>query len=46
VPHKHRVLNKLVDTNNDGVVSDAELNSAIATLEKTKREKQRQQQQK
>jgi hypothetical protein len=46
VPHKHRVLNKLVDTNNDGVVSDAELNSAIATLEKAKREKQRQQQQK
>lgn len=46
VPHKHRVLHKLADTNNDGVVSDAELNSAIATLEKAKKEKQRQQQQK
>ena len=33
--------NKLIDTNDDGVVSDAELASAIAVLEKAKREKQR-----
>jgi hypothetical protein len=44
VPHKHRVLNKLVDENNDGVISDAELSSAIAVLEKAKREKQRKEQ--
>ena len=51
VPHSYRVLDKLVDTNNDGVVSEAELNSAIAVLEKTKKtqqiqkQKQKQQQQ-
>jgi hypothetical protein len=51
VPHSYRVLYKLVDTNNDGVVSEAELNSAIAVLEKTKKtqqiqkHKQKQQQQ-
>ena len=41
VPHKHRVLQKAVDTNNDGVISDSEINSAIAVLEKAKREKQK-----
>lgn len=41
VPHKHRVLHKLIDENGDGVVSDTELNSAIAVLEKAKKEKQR-----
>jgi hypothetical protein len=40
VPHKYRVLHKLVDTNNDGVVSETELAAAIAILEKAKREKQ------
>ena len=51
VPQSYRVLEKLVDTNNDGVVSEAELNSAIAVLEKTKKtqqiqkQKQKQQQQ-
>jgi hypothetical protein len=42
VPQQYRVLEKLIDTNNDGVVSDAELSSAIAVLEKAKREKQKQ----
>jgi hypothetical protein len=42
VPQQYRVLEKLMDTNNDGVVSDAELSSAIAVLEKAKREKQKQ----
>ena len=37
VPHKYRVLEKLLDTNNDGIVSEAELNSAIAVLEKAKK---------
>ena len=40
VPHTSRVLDKLVDTNNDGVVSQQELASAIAVLEKAKREAQ------
>ena len=41
VPHKHRILHKLIDTNNDGIVSDTELSAAIAVLEKAKREKQK-----
>lgn len=41
VPQKYRVLHKLVDTNEDGVVSEPELSAAIAVLEKAKREKQR-----
>jgi hypothetical protein len=39
VPHKYRILEDLIDTNNDGVVSEEELNSAIAILEKSKKEK-------
>jgi len=48
VPHQYRVLNKLeaaADANGDGNVSDDELNSAIAVLEKAKKEKQKQVQQ-
>ena len=41
VPHKYRVLHKLVYTNKDGVVSDVELSAAIAVLEKAKREKEK-----
>ena len=44
VPHDLRVLHKLLDTNNDGDVSETEIASAIAILEKAKREKQRKQQ--
>jgi hypothetical protein len=44
VPHKYRVLDKLLDTNEDGVVSETELASAHAVLEKAKREKMRKQQ--
>ena len=44
VPHKYRVLHKLVDTNEDGVVSETELSAAVAVLEKARREKQRKQQ--
>ena len=44
VPYKHRVLNKLMDTNDDDVTSEAELNSAIAVLEKAKKEKNKKQQ--
>jgi hypothetical protein len=41
VPHNMRVLNKLVDTNEDGAVSEPELAAAIVVLEKAKKEKQR-----
>jgi hypothetical protein len=41
VPHKYRVLHKLVDTNNDNEISDTEINSAIAILEKSKKEKEK-----
>jgi hypothetical protein len=40
VPHKYRVLHKLLDTNEDGNVTEPELAAAIAVLEKAKREKQ------
>uniref|UniRef100_A0A6C0ERY9 EF-hand domain-containing protein n=1 Tax=viral metagenome TaxID=1070528 RepID=A0A6C0ERY9_9ZZZZ len=40
VPHNYRVLKNLMDTNDNGVVSETELASAIAVLEKAKREKQ------
>jgi hypothetical protein len=44
VPHDYRVLHKLLDTNDDGIVSETEISSAIAVLEKAKKEKQRKQQ--
>lgn len=44
VPHEYRVLNKLIDTNDDGIVSETELSAAIAVLEKAKREKLRKEQ--
>lgn len=46
VPHKYRVLSKLVDENNDNQITEAEINNAIQVLEKAKqkqiRERQRQ----
>jgi hypothetical protein len=48
VPHHYRVLSKLeasVDENKDGAVSEDEINSAIAVLEKAKKDKQKQKQQ-
>jgi len=44
VPQHLRVLHKIVDTNNDGDISETEISSAIAVLEKARREKQRKQQ--
>jgi len=41
VPYKYRVLDKLIDINDDGAVSEPELSAAIAVLEKAKREKQK-----
>ena len=40
VPKEYRVLEKLIDTNNDGIVSEEELHNAIQVLEKAKKEKQ------
>jgi hypothetical protein len=40
VPHKYRILHTLIDTNNDGQVSETELAQAMSILEKSKREKQ------
>lgn len=39
VPYEYRVLHKLLDTDNDGIVSEAEIVEAQAVLEKAKREK-------
>jgi hypothetical protein len=41
VPPQYRVLHKLIDTNNDNEVNETEIASAIAILEKAKKEKQR-----
>jgi hypothetical protein len=44
VPYQYRVLHKLIDTNEDNVVSESEMAAAVAVLEKAKRENQRKQQ--
>jgi hypothetical protein len=41
VPQKYRLLAKLVDSNEDGHVTEQEINDAIAVLEKSKRDKER-----
>lgn len=41
VPKKYRILSKIVDINDDGVVTEQEINEAIAILEKAKKDKQR-----
>ena len=40
VPAKFRILSKIIDTNEDGLVSEQEINNAISILEKAKREKE------
>jgi hypothetical protein len=45
VPHNYRVLNKAIDTNDDGQISETELAEAVAILEKAKREKQKKERQ-
>lgn len=42
VPQEYRVLHKLLDTDDNGLVSEDEISSAIAVLEKAKKEKQKQ----
>jgi len=41
VPHQYRVLHKLADTNEDGIVTEVELATAMAVVEKANREKLR-----
>lgn len=40
VPEKYRLLTTHVDTNNDGQISEKEINNAIIVLEKARREKE------
>jgi hypothetical protein len=40
VPKKYRLLAKIVDANNDGTVSEQEINDAIVILDKARREKE------
>lgn len=46
VPKQYRLLSKVLDTNDDGVVSEQEINQAIAVLERAKKDKTRQNQRK
>jgi hypothetical protein len=41
VPPKYRILDKLIDQNNDDIVSEVELAAAISVLDRAKREKQK-----
>jgi hypothetical protein len=45
VPQEYRVLDTIIDTNQDGEVSEAELANAIAILEKARKEKNKKEQQ-
>lgn len=44
VPEKYRVLHKLIDTNNDGKISETEIAAALAVLERANRERIRKEQ--
>ena len=44
VPQKYRILNKIVDENNDGEVDEKEINNAIKKLEKSKRDQEQKKQ--
>ena len=44
VPEKYRILGSLIDTDNDGVISDQEMKDAEAVLEKAKKQKEKKKQ--
>ena len=46
VPQKFRILAKVIDENNDGQVTEQEINNAITILEKAKRDKDKMNQRK
>jgi len=41
VPHKYRLLHKIADVNNDGVINDKEVSDAISILEKARKNKEK-----
>lgn len=41
VPHKYRLLGKVLDSDDDGKVSEQEINDAITLLEKARKEKEK-----
>jgi hypothetical protein len=43
VPHQYRILDKLIDTNQDNEISETEINQALFVLEKAKKEREKQQ---
>lgn len=44
IPQKYRLLNRIVDENNDGEVDENEINNAINILEKAKRDQEQKKQ--
>lgn len=46
VPEKYRILKKLVDENDDDIITEQEISNAVATLEKAKRDKAKAEQRK
>ena len=44
VPQQYRILAKIIDNNNDGIVTEQEINNAIAVLEKAKKDKNKRKQ--
>ena len=44
VPHKYRVLHTMMDTNNDGKISENEIKAATEVLEKARKEKLKEEQ--
>lgn len=44
VPEKYRLINKIIDENEDGDIDENELNNAINVLEKAKRKKEQKEQ--
>jgi hypothetical protein len=45
VPQKFRILAKIIDENNDGIVSEQDINNAITILEKARQNKEKKNQQ-
>ena len=39
VPKKYRILTTIMDKNNDGIISEQEINNAISILEKSRKDK-------
>ncbi len=44
IPKKYRMLDKIIDTNADGVLTEIEISNAVSILERANKEKQKMQQ--